>query len=62
MSAPTYDDEFLKTAQELKKRLPCCPNCFYFNVKTERCELAPQQPIPARVIAFGCASFDFCPF
>jgi hypothetical protein len=51
----------LFTAQVLgiKTLLPCCPNCENFDHALERCNLAPDagRP-PARVIAFGCSSFE----
>ena len=59
---PLYDAQFQQAIETLKQRLPCCPNCFNFNVKTEVCELAPGERPPARIIAFGCPAFDYCPF
>lgn len=41
-----------------------CLMCDHFDEKNELCRIAKQRP-PARVIAFGCASFadqDYIPF
>ncbi len=38
-----------------------CLSCEHFNEKNELCSLAGARP-PARVIVFGCPSFEFIPF
>ena len=43
---------------ELKHRLPCCPNCEQWNGTSEVCNyVAPAIRPPATVIAFGCWAF-----
>lgn len=44
---------------ELKHRLPACPNCEHWNGMSEVCTLnnASMRP-PAPVIAFGCWAFE----
>lgn len=46
---------------ELRRIVPCCPNCLNWNNENETCTLASARP-PARVIAFGCTRFDDLPF
>jgi hypothetical protein len=51
-----------KKISELIEQLnTTCIKCGHFNEKDEMCNLYKQRP-PARVIAFGCPSFDFIPF
>ncbi len=38
-----------------------CVNCLHFDEPSEICALAQARP-PARVIAYGCPSFDNLPF
>jgi len=44
---------------ELKHRLPCCPNCEHWNGTSEICRYnnSDMRP-PANVIAFGCWAFS----
>lgn len=46
---------------ELRRIVPCCPNCLHWRGKDETCTLAMARP-PANVIAFGCVKFDDLPF
>lgn len=61
------DDKRLENLVQLAERLHYdlakalklhrnCPDCNYFDERTELCELADERP-PARVIARGCARF-----
>lgn len=45
----------------VREQRRCCPNCVHFDTGSEHCGLAKQRP-PAKVIAFGCASYEFLPF
>lgn len=48
-----------RIVDELKDRLPCCPNCEHWNAKNELCTLnAQNMRPPAPVIAFGCWAFE----
>jgi hypothetical protein len=38
-----------------------CVNCIHFDEPSEVCALAGQRP-PARVIAYGCNSYEHFPF
>lgn len=55
-------DQLMRAVQQSRRT---CLLCIQFNPRTEQCEAArpPLRP-PARVIAFGCASFqhDDIPF
>lgn len=50
--------ELERIVDDLKHRLPCCPNCTHFT-KDGHCTYQNQriQP-PPEVIAFGCWAFD----
>lgn len=39
-----------------------CWECLYFDQVNEGCGLANNARPPAKVIAYGCPSFDFVPF
>ena len=56
-----YDHQLDTAIRQIKERLPTCLNCFHFTEGSELCDLAKARP-PARVIAFGCKEFDYCPF
>lgn len=44
---------------ELKHRLPCCPNCTNWDSTRELCVFAtPAVRPPAPVIAFGCWAYE----
>lgn len=47
--------------EELRRIVPCCPNCLHWNNESETCTLYLAKP-PAKVIAFGCVKFDDMPF
>lgn len=46
---------------ELRRIVPCCPNCLHWNNENETCTKYSARP-PASVIAFGCKDFDDMPF
>jgi hypothetical protein len=48
-------------ARSVTDNMSTCLNCLNFDEATETCALAKARP-PARVIAYGCPSFDSCPF
>lgn len=48
-----------KLVDDLKHRLPCCPNCEHWRKKGEVCSYQGQDSRPpAEVIAFGCWAFS----
>lgn len=48
-----------RLVDELKDRLPCCPNCTHWDSRNEVCALTmPRVRPPAPVIAFGCWAFE----
>lgn len=54
-----YHAELERMVDDLKHRLPCCPNCIHWAATGELCTYANQniRP-PAPVIAFGCAAYE----
>lgn len=55
-----YDRELKALVDDIKPRLPCCPNCIWWSAGVELCKYQNQQiRPPAPVIAFGCAAFEF---
>jgi predicted component of type VI protein secretion system len=48
-------------ARSISDNMSTCLNCLNFDEATETCALAKARP-PARVIAYGCPSFDSLPF
>lgn len=51
--------ELERIVDDLKHRLPCCPNCAYWRKQGEVCGYQGQMiKPPADVIAFGCWAFD----
>ena len=50
--------ELERIVDDLKHRLPCCPNCVHFT-KSGHCTYQNQRVVPPpEVIAFGCRAFD----
>jgi hypothetical protein len=48
-----------RIVDDLKHRLPCCPNCVHWDSGAEVCKVTnPRIRPPAPVIAFGCWAFD----
>lgn len=48
-----------RIVDDMKHRLPCCPNCVHWQKKGELCTYNNQNlHPPAEVIAFGCWAFD----
>lgn len=51
--------EMERIVDQLKERLPCCPNCEHWSAKLEHCTYQSQNVRPpAPVIAFGCWAFE----
>lgn len=51
--------DLAQLVDELKHRLPCCPNCVHWYAHGEVCTIngIKARP-PAPVIAFGCWAFE----
>lgn len=48
-----------RIVDDMKHRLPCCPNCVHWRKKGEVCDYQDQgvRP-PAEVIAWGCWAYE----
>ncbi len=51
-----------KAEQLVQNNLRSCLSCGFFREKDEACTAYNNQRPPARVIAFGCPTYEFIPF
>lgn len=53
-----FQKQLEKEVANLKRLLPCCPNCARFDTQDEVCTYRDGRfRPPARVVAFGCVAF-----
>jgi len=45
----------------IQSAIRCCPNCLHFDNVRETCDKANNKHPPAKVIAFGCETFNGIP-